>query len=72
MNDPVSSVNGILARGYNLTFGSGLASPNGSTVPEPSTLVLSSILFGMFGLVWSFKRLMRTTAADCNRDGSAT
>ena len=38
-------------------------SQGGAVVPEPSTLVLSSILFGMFGVVWSYKRLKRTTAA---------
>ncbi len=32
-----------------------------SAVPEPSTLVVSSILFGMFGAVWSYKRVERTT-----------
>jgi len=34
-----------------------------SAVPEPSTLVLSSILFCMIGGVWSFKRLSQSTAA---------
>jgi hypothetical protein len=31
--------------------------------PVPSTLVMSSILFGMFGAVWSYKRLKTCTAA---------
>jgi len=35
---------------------------NFSPTPLPSTLVMSSILFGMFGMVWSYKRLRRTTA----------
>jgi hypothetical protein len=34
-----------------------------SAVPEPSTFVVSSVLLGMFGAVWSYKRLKQTTAA---------
>jgi PEP-CTERM motif len=33
-----------------------------SAVPEPSTLAMSSILLGMFGVAWSFKRRKRTAA----------
>ena len=29
--------------------------------PAPSTLVMSAILFGMFGVVWSYKRMKRPT-----------
>jgi hypothetical protein len=32
-----------------------------AAIPEPSTLDLSSIVLGMFGVVWSYKRLKRTT-----------
>lgn len=32
-----------------------------SSVPEPSTIALSSILFGVFGTAWVRKRLKRTT-----------
>jgi hypothetical protein len=39
-------------------------------VPEPSTLVISSILFAIFGVVWSSKRLQRTTAAPSTRQTS--
>ncbi len=34
-----------------------------SAVPEPSTLILSSIVLGVFGVVWSYMRLKRTIAA---------
>ncbi len=34
-----------------------------AVIPEPSTLVISSILFGMSGLVWSYKRFTRIAAA---------
>src|SRR5262249_11188905 len=34
-----------------------------TAVPEPSTLVVSSILFGIFGVVWSYKRMKQTPAA---------
>lgn len=37
----------------------GLATPSASAVPVPSTLVMSSILFGMIAVVWSSKRLNR-------------
>ncbi len=33
------------------------------SVPEPSTLVISLILFGMFGVVWLRKRLKQTMVA---------
>jgi phospholipase/lecithinase/hemolysin len=33
------------------------------TIPEPSTFVLSSILFGIFGAVSSYKRFKQSTAA---------
>jgi hypothetical protein len=32
---------------------------NAAAVPEPSTFVMSSILFGVFGAVWSYKRLKK-------------
>jgi hypothetical protein len=35
----------------------------GGVIPEPSTFVLSSILFGMFGMVWSYRRLRQTAMA---------
>lgn len=38
-------------------------SVNAVATPVPSTLIMSSILFGMLGTVWSFKRLKQTTAA---------
>jgi hypothetical protein len=34
-----------------------------AAIPEPSTLVMSSILLGIFGVVWSFRRLKETNAA---------
>jgi hypothetical protein len=34
-----------------------------SSVPEPSTLVMSSIMFGMLGVVWTCKRMKRTAMA---------
>lgn len=37
--------------------------PDGQVVPEPSTLKMSMILFGMFGVVWMRNRFKRTTAA---------
>lgn len=39
------------------------AADSGAAVPEPSTLVLSSILFGMCGTIWACKRLKRTRPA---------
>jgi hypothetical protein len=39
-------------------------------VPEPSTLVISSVLFAIFGVVWSSKRLQRTKAAPSTRHPS--
>jgi len=36
---------------------------NPTAVPVPSTLVMSSIMFGIFGVVWSYKRVTRVTAA---------
>jgi hypothetical protein len=39
------------------------AVPSQSAIPEPSTLVMSSILFGMFGAGGLRKRLTRTTPA---------
>jgi hypothetical protein len=41
----------------------GIANPAGTTVPEPPTLVMSSILFGMFGVVWTYKRFRQTAIA---------
>jgi hypothetical protein len=35
----------------------------GLDTSEPSTLVMSSILFGTFGVVWSYKRMQQTAAA---------
>jgi len=32
-------------------------------VPEPSTLVMATILLGMFGVLWSYKRTTRTAMA---------
>jgi len=34
-----------------------------STVPQPSTLSMSAILFGVLGAVWSYTRLKQTTPA---------
>jgi hypothetical protein len=39
------------------TLKDGTISIPGTATPAPSTLVMSSILFGMFGAVWSYKRL---------------
>ena len=50
---------GINASGESDAF---LLSP-ASAVPVPSTFVMSSIMFGMFGVVWSYKRLKGTTFA---------
>jgi hypothetical protein len=51
----VNSVEGDIV---NNSFVGGATEP----IPEPSTLVMSSILIGIFGVVWSFKRLNRITA----------
>ncbi len=34
----------------------GISVPGAQPIPEPSTLVLSSIVLGMFGAIWSYKR----------------
>ena len=39
-----------------------ISSPT-TTTPAPSTLAMLSILFGMFGAVWSYKRLKQTEVA---------
>jgi hypothetical protein len=36
---------------------------SGTAVPEPSTFTMSSILLGMWGIVWSYRRLKRTVSA---------
>ena len=36
---------------------------NGTSTPAPSTLVMTFILFAMFCLAWSYKRLRRTAVA---------
>jgi hypothetical protein len=41
-----------------------------SPTPEPSTLVISSILSAIFGVVWSHKRLKQTTMAASTRQPS--
>jgi hypothetical protein len=40
-----------------------IATAETSATPAPSTLVMSSILFGMFGTVWSYKRLKQGAVA---------
>ena len=40
-----------------------LSVPNISNSPVPGTLVMSCILFGMFGMVWSYKRVNQWKAA---------
>jgi hypothetical protein len=35
---------------------------SGLSTPVPSSLVMSSILFGMFGAIWSYQRLKQTAA----------
>jgi hypothetical protein len=50
--------------GVSVTFASGAVSPNlTSTVPEPSAIVVASMLFGMFGGVWAYERRMRGVRA---------
>jgi hypothetical protein len=64
--DPVVSfAPGFDSTGYTLEFSAGIGNsyPSATAAPEPSTLVLSSILFGTFGIVGAYRRLRRTRAA---------
>ena len=49
--------------GLRVQFLDATAQPSITATPAPSTLVMSSILLGMFGAVWSLKRLKLITAA---------
>ena len=40
-----------------------LATSGPTATPVPSTLVMSSILLGMFGMVWAYRRFTATTVA---------
>ncbi len=55
----ITGPDGIFVGADQVQFGS----TGASVVPEPSTFVMSSILFGVFGAVWSYGRLKPTTAA---------
>ena len=46
-----------LPTGVSFTTDSGVVFSSATATPVPSTLVMSSILFGIFGVVWSYKRL---------------
>jgi len=41
----------------------GTGTPVLAATPVPSTLVMLSILFGMAGVVWTYKRLTQMTVA---------
>ena len=52
------------ATGLRVEIGHATADPiSASATPVPSTLVMSSILFGMFGVAWSYKRMKRSALA---------
>ena len=55
-SDGIHNISGISVTGDWLS-----TAPN--AVPVPSTLVMSSILFAMFGIVWAYRRVTATTAA---------
>jgi len=63
------ALNGELIKSVNLNAPGGFSDlrqpriSGASTAPAPSTLVMSSILFGMLGIVWTGKRLKRFAAA---------
>jgi hypothetical protein len=66
--DPVITfAPGFDSTGFSLEFSPGVGNdPDpgpGSGTPEPSTLVLSSIVFGVWGLVWAYRQRQRTRAA---------
>jgi hypothetical protein len=63
--DPVISfAPGFNSTGMTLQFSPGIGN---SAVPEPSTLVMSSIVLGMFGVVWAYRQLQRTRATAWKR-----
>lgn len=59
----VTNLDGTPLTGDTITFDSGMQLPQTSETPEPSTLVLSSILFGVFGTACVRKRMKRTATA---------
>ncbi len=64
--DPVISfAPGFDSTGFTIVLppGVGNSFDSGSATPEPSTLVLSSITFGMWGVVWAYRQRKRTRAA---------
>jgi hypothetical protein len=62
--DPVISfAPGFDSTGFSLEFSPGVGNSFSSDTPEPSTLVLSSIVFGMWGIVWACRQRRRTRAA---------
>jgi hypothetical protein len=67
--DPVISfAPGFDSTGFTLEFSPGIGNQSPSAVPEPSTLVMPSMLFGMFGVLWAYRQLQRTRAAGCYPD----
>jgi hypothetical protein len=44
-------------------FGAAPGASEGPVIPEPSTLVISSIAFGLYGVVGLRKRMKRTSSA---------
>jgi hypothetical protein len=63
----MSNVTSIQIRGELISFAEREGLDNvmvtAAATPAPSTLVMSSILFGMFGVVWSYKRFKQTAVA---------
>lgn len=60
--DPIISfAPGFDSTGYRIVFSSGIG--NGAVVPAPSSFVMSSIMLGMFGVMWTYRRLKRSAMA---------
>jgi hypothetical protein len=64
-NDISADGQTIVGGGFdpNGNFEGWIASLAPASVPVPSTLVMSSILLGMFGMVWSYRRLKPNATA---------
>jgi hypothetical protein len=62
--DPVISfAPGFDSTGFTLEFSPGVGNSFSSETPEPSTLVMASIVFAMWGVVCAYRQLKRTRAA---------